>query len=66
MEGLSAPSSSPAQRVFLGWGTEVETVGVILVGKGLSLLVPVPHLSFFFLLSFTCSLGSMNLASVLV
>ena len=66
MEDLSAPSSSPAQRIFLAWGTKVESLGVLLVGEGVSLLIPVPHLSFFFLLSFTCSLGSMNLVSVLV
>lgn len=35
-------------------------------GEGLGLLIPVPHLSFFFLLSFTTSLGSMNLASVML
>lgn len=48
MNGLSAPSSSPARRVFLGWGTEVESVGVVLVGEGLGLLAPIFTFKFVF------------------
>ena len=40
VNGFSVPSSSPDQRVFLGWGTEVETVVVVVVVEGLGLLAP--------------------------
>lgn len=40
VNGLSVPSSSPGGRVFLGWGTEVESAGVVVVVEGLGLLAP--------------------------
>lgn len=41
VNGLSVPSSSPDGRVFLGWGTEVESVGIVVVVQGLGPLAPV-------------------------
>lgn len=58
VNGLSAPPSSAAWRAFLGWGTEAQIEGVILVGEGLGLISSNEPLSVCFRLSFTCGLGS--------